>query len=76
MQDIKNEIKGIIIQSGFTMSEVIDEINKKYNRKDTLANLSGKLSRGTIKYRECLEIADILGYEIQWIKLDKKLVKL
>ena len=36
--------------------------------KVALQNLSNKLSRGTIKYSEIKQIADILGYEIKWIK--------
>ena len=66
--DIKNEIKAYIVRSGYTMTEIIDMINKKYNRNDTVQNLSNKLSRGTIRYSEVLEIADIIGYEIKWIK--------
>lgn len=65
---IKNEIKALIVNSGMTMSDVIDGINKKYNKTESLSNLSNKLTRGTLKYREALEIADIIGYEIKWVK--------
>lgn len=65
---IKNEIKALIVNSGMTMSDVIDGINKKYNKTESLSNLSNKLTRGTLKYREVLEIADIIGYEIKWVK--------
>lgn len=65
---IKEDIKALIIKSGWTMSDVVKALNEKYNRNDTVQNLSGKLTRGTIKYKEALEIAEILGYEIQWIK--------
>ncbi|MHB8061186.1 MAG: LLM class flavin-dependent oxidoreductase [Ruminiclostridium sp.] len=65
---IKDDIKSLIVKSGWTMSDLVKALNEKYNRDDSVQNLSGKLSRGTIKYREALEIAEILGYEIQWIK--------
>ncbi len=65
---IKDDIKAVIVKSGWTMSDVVKELNKKYGRNDTVQNLSGKLSRGTLKYREAIEIAEIIGYEIQWVK--------
>ena len=65
---IKHEIKSIIIKSGWTMSDVVKKLNKKYSRIDTVQNLSNKLSRGTLKYREAKEIAEIIGYEIKWEK--------
>ncbi|MCG8538875.1 MAG: LLM class flavin-dependent oxidoreductase [Clostridia bacterium] len=50
------------------MSDVVKKLNKKYSRIDTVQNLSNKLSRGTLKYREAKEIAEIIGYEIKWEK--------
>lgn len=67
--NIKSDIKAKIVESGFTMSQVIDAMNKKYNRNDSVQNLSNKLSRESIKYKEVLEILDIIGYEI---KIQKK----
>lgn len=55
------------------MSQVIDKINEKYGRNDTVQNLSNKLTRGTLKYKEALEIADIIGYKIEWIEYKKEL---
>lgn len=66
--DIKNELKSYIVRSGFTMTEIVEKINEKYDRNDTVQNLSNKLGRGTIKYSEAKEIADIIGYNIEWIK--------
>ena len=65
---VKTDIKSIIVQSGWTMSAIIDALNKKYDRKDTVQNLSNKLTRGTLRYGEALEIAEIIGYEIKWNK--------
>lgn len=64
----REEIKSIIVKSGWTMSDIIEALNEKYNRKDTVQNLSNKLSRETLKYREALEIAEVIGYKIEWIK--------
>lgn len=66
--DIKNEIKAYIVRSGYSMTEIIDIINKQHNRNDTVQNLSNKLTRGTIKYSEVKEIANAIGCEIKWVK--------
>lgn len=72
MGDIRNEIKSYIAMSGMTLTEVVNELNKRHPfQPTTTQNISNKLSRGTIKYSECLEIADALGLKIAWIKKDK-----
>ena len=64
---IKEDIKSIIVKSGWTMSDIVKALNEKYNRQDSVQNLSAKLSRGTLKYREALEIAEVIRYTIEWI---------
>lgn len=68
--NIRNEIKSYIALSGWTIADIVKEINKDRDNESqtTPQNLSNKLSRGTIKYSEILQIADIIGYEIKWIK--------
>lgn len=68
--DIRNEIKSYIVKSGWTITDIVKELNQRYPyEKDTTSqNLSNKLSRGTIKYSECKEIAEIIGYKIEWIE--------
>jgi hypothetical protein len=65
---VKNDIKSVIVQSGWTMSAIIEALNQKYDRTDTVQNLSNKLTRGTLKYAEAQEIAAVIGYEIKWVK--------
>lgn len=73
MGDIRNEIKAYIAKSGWTITDIVKEINKRNvdnpeYKETTSQNLSNKLSRGTIKYSEAKEIADIIGYKIEWTK--------
>lgn len=70
MTDIKNEIKSYIALSGWTLTDIVKTMNKKYGTDTTTQNLSNKLTRGTIKYNECKQIAEIIGYKIEWIKKD------
>ena len=65
---IHREIKVNLAKSGMTLTEVVQQINLKRspNNKTTIQNLSNKISRGTIKYSEILEIASILNMHIVW----------
>lgn len=67
-QDIKNEIKSYIAKSGWTLTDIVKEMNKSRSETEqtTSQNISNKLARGTIKYSECNEIADIIGFSIEW----------
>ncbi|HZG16913.1 MAG TPA: DUF6471 domain-containing protein [Candidatus Bathyarchaeia archaeon] len=66
--NIRDDIKSIITRSGWTMSDVVRALNEKHGRNDSVQNLSNKLSKGTLRYREAVEIADVMGYEIEWRK--------
>lgn len=63
---IKDEIKSKIVGSGKTMSDIVKGLNEKYGRNDTVQNLSNKLSRETLRYKEAQEIAEILDCTIEW----------
>ena len=63
---IRNEIKAQIVRSGFTMQELVDRLHDDFGWSDSVSNLSAKLQRKSIRYREVVELADVLGYEIVW----------
>lgn len=64
----KNDLKALIIKSGYTMAQINDELNKRHNTNLGYQNFSNRLSKETFKYNEILEILDIIGYYIQWVK--------
>ena len=66
--NIRNEIKAQIIRAGFTMQELVDRLSDEYNWSDIVSNLSAKLQRESIRYKEVVELADVLGYDIVWQK--------
>ena len=53
---------------GYTMQEVVDQLHDEYGWSDSVSNLSGKLQRESLRYREAVELADVLGYDIVWQK--------
>ena len=69
---IRNEIKSQIIRAGFTMQEVVDLLYDKYGWSDSVSNLSAKLQRESIRYKEVVELADALGYDLLWQKRREK----
>ena len=68
LMDIRNEIKSYIVKEGMTMRELIDMLAYEYDWSDSVPNFSGKLSRGSLRYSEAVEMADVMGYDIVWVK--------
>lgn len=70
MNNIRNEVKSKLAESGYSLTYVVEQMNKSRDEehKTTTQNISNKLTRGTIKYSEIREIADIIGYKIKWIR--------
>ena len=66
--NIRNEIKAQIIRAGFTMQELVDKLADEYDWSDSVSNLSAKLQRESIRYKEVVELANVLGYDIVWQK--------
>ena len=66
--NIRNEIKSQIVRAGFTMQEVVDRLADEYDWSDSVSNLSAKLQRESIRYKEVAELADVLGYDLIWQK--------
>ena len=68
MMTVRNEIKAQIVRAGFTMQDVVDKLAEDYGWSDSVSNLSAKLQRESIRYKEVIELADVLGYDIVWQK--------
>lgn len=66
--EIRNEIKAYIVREGMTMNEVVDRLAEEYGWSSSVPNLSGKLRRGSLRYSEAVELADVLGYDLVWKK--------
>ena len=65
---VRNEVKAQIIRAGYTMQEAVDLLHDEYGWSDSVSNLSAKLQRESIRYKEVKELADVLGYDIVWVK--------
>ena len=68
---IRNEIKAQIIRAGMTMQQVVDLLSDEYGWSDSVSNFSNKLARGSLRYEEAVQLAEVLGYEIVWKKKEE-----
>ena len=50
------------------MQEVLERLHDDYGWSNSIPNLSAKLQRESIRYREVIELADVLGYDLVWQK--------
>ena len=66
--NLRNKIKAYIVRQGMTMQEVVDILSDMYGWSDSVSNLSNKLRRESLRYKEAVQLADALGYDIQWVK--------
>ncbi len=67
---IRNEIKSYIAASGWSLVDIVAKMNDipPADGQTTPQNISNKLTRGTIKYSEVKEIAEIIGFKVVWVK--------
>ena len=61
---VRNEIKAQIVRAGYTMQELVDRLHEEYGWSDSVSNLSAKLQRESIRYKEVMQLADVLGYQV------------
>ena len=65
---LKEDIKSYIVKKGWTVTKIVEELNRRNEKQQTVQNLSKKINKETLRYDEVLEIADIIGYRIEWIE--------
>ena len=65
MNEVRNEIKSYIVRRGMTMNDVVALLADEYGWSTSVSNLSDKLRRESLRYREAVELADVLDYDIE-----------
>lgn len=69
---IINDLKKVLLDVNISLTELAEALGKRLNKHYSLNNLSNKLRNETITHREMLIIADILGYDLKFIRRDEK----
>ena len=57
-------IKSLVTMENMTLTKLKILINHKFDKTDSLENLTNKLRNKTIKTTELIEIFDVLGYDL------------
>ncbi len=66
--NIRSTIKSYIVRESMTMTDLVDKLAERYGWSRSVPSFSDKLRRGSLRYHEAIEVADILGYDIVWKK--------
>ena len=69
---IINDLKKILLDVNVSLTELAAALSKRLNKPYSLNNLSNKLRNETISHREMLIIADILGYDLKFVRHAQK----
>lgn len=67
-QELVFNIKGYLGFTGNTITTLAEKLSVKNNKEISVQSLSQKINRGLMPYIEVQEIADLLGYDIDWVK--------
>lgn len=65
---VREDIKVLLSRENWTMTELVDEINKRTGKDGSRSNFSHKLANKTLRYEEAKLIGDILGYDLTFVK--------
>ena len=65
---IMNDLKKVLLDVNISLTELAEALSKKLGKRYSMQNLSNKLRNETITHREMLVIADILGYDLHFIR--------
>lgn len=57
-------VKALIIEAGYTLSEVAELITQKYNEPVSVQNLSNKIRRNSLRVDDLEKIVDVIKYEM------------
>ena len=55
-----------MVARGHTYKSVAQLLNSKLGLNVTAQSLNNKLARGSLRYIDAKNIADVLGYKIKW----------
>lgn len=67
--DLHTLISNLIIEEeNCTFTDALELLSEKYLWSKSLSNFSGKLARESLRYTEAVELADVMGYDVVWVK--------
>ena len=68
----RQKIKSFLSMNGYNLKEILEKMNASHPDAPTTAqNITNKLARETIKFSEVVEIAELLGYSVEFIPYNR-----
>lgn len=68
MVNIKNYIKSLLQLNAVTITKMAELMNEKSGKTYTRGSLANKINRESLTLKEAYILADILGYDIEFVK--------
>ncbi len=65
---IRRLVKDFLQEQNTSVYKLAKMLNERYGRSGSVSNLLNKLARSTFKISELMDIADLFGYEIKFVK--------
>ena len=66
--NIRAIVKSLLSLNCMTLTQLCDEMTKRTGKAYTLDSLGGKLKRESFSLKEAYIMADILGYDIEFVR--------
>ncbi len=66
--DIRNQIKALAALNAMTITSLTKEMSKRTGKNYTYSSITNKLKRESLSLKEAYLIADILGYDLEFIR--------
>ncbi len=65
---IKKQLKHLLLEEDMKIKDLIPLLSKKTKKDYAYDSFIHRLGRASITYEEMIDIADVLGYDIQFVK--------
>lgn len=65
---IRRLVKDFLQEQNTSVYKLAQMLEETYGRSGSVSNLLNKLSRATFKISELIDIADLFGYEVKFVK--------
>lgn len=67
--DIRKRFKALLLEEDTTITDLVNLYNEANPEEPiTRQNLTNKLSRQTLQYKELIKLVDVLGYDVTFTK--------
>ncbi len=66
INEIRNEIRSYMVLRGQTYKTVAEKLTKRFGEPVSAQSLNNKLARGSLRYIDAKNIAEVLDYKIKW----------